>query len=181
MTAVDIRGKRAVRAQVKQLYLQAFPRHERMPWCIFKWMSRRRRCRVTAYFDGETFCGFTHAYKAYGMLFLSYFAVEEGLRGRGYGSQILALLRAQNPDVDIVLNIEPLDADAPNLAQRQQRLAFYRRNGFYDTGALVTDVGGMYRALSTNPTLDEQGYKKMMRSLTCGLLRIIVKKDNKTE
>ena len=65
----------------------------------------------------------------------------------------------------IVLNVEPLEETAPNYQERVNRFAFYRKNGFVDTGYHVWDVGGMFRVLSTQRELDVAQYKKIFKKL----------------
>ena len=63
------------------------------------------------------------------MAFVLYLAVNGEERGKGYGSQILDILKSAYVDKAIVLNIEPIDENAPNAEQRKSRLRFYNRNG----------------------------------------------------
>ena len=58
-----------------------------------------------------------------------------GLRGRGVGQRILSALLARYEGRSLVLDMEdPAQPGAPNPGQRRRRAAFYRRNGFRETG-----------------------------------------------
>jgi GNAT superfamily N-acetyltransferase len=108
------------------------------------------------------------------MHFLLFFAIEEHLRGQGYGSQVLQQLR-QTYDT-VTLNVELLLPDAPNLTQRQNRVAFYQKNGFFDTGYHVWEVGGEFLVLSTSPDLDMPRYKQIFRKLSLGFWNVKIEK-----
>ena len=174
LTTVDLTKDPALRRRARELYLRAFPREERLPWPIMLLNARRSGIDLTAFLEGEEFCGFTSAVTAGGLHFLLFFAVEEELRGKGYGSAILSTIKQAHHNV--VLNVEPLVEDAPNPEERKKRFAFYGKNGFFDTGWHVWEVGGMFRVLSTRQELDVPAYKKIFRKLTFGLWDVKLKK-----
>lgn len=169
---IDAAADPAVLEQVRQLYLSAFPKEERIPWPLLRLNALRKDVDLTAFLDGDTFCGFTYSVTAGNLHFLLFFAIDEALRSQGYGSAILRLLKAEYGTV--VLNIEPLLDNAPNLPERQHRYGFYRHNGLCDTGYHVWEVGGMFRVLSTDPVLDVPAYQKLFLKLTLGLWKVKV-------
>ena len=156
---------------IKNLYLTAFPKEELLPWWILRLMTLPQGVELTGYYDKDRFCGFTHTTVSGDILFVMFFAVSESLRGQGYGTAILHTLRDNNPGKQIVLNVEPVDVPADNMAQRQSRMRFYSKNGFYDTGYNIAEVGGIFRVLSTNPALDTKAYLQVFAKLSCGLWR----------
>ena len=174
LTTVDLTKDPALRRRARALYLRAFPREERLPWPIMLMNARRSGIDLTAFLDGDVFCGFTSSVTVGELHFLLFFAVEDELRGKGYGSAILSAIKGKHPQV--VLNVEPLVEDAPNLQERKNRFAFYGKNGFFDTGWHVWEVGGMVRVLSTRQELDVPAYKKIFRKLTFGLWDVKLKK-----
>lgn len=171
---VDAATDAAVLAKVKHLYLTAFPKEEQIPWPLVRLNALRKDIDLTAFLDGDTFCGFTYSVTAGNLHFLLFFAVDDGLRSKGYGSAILSQLREEYGTV--VLNIEPFAEDAPNLPERHHRYGFYKHNGFFDTGYHVWEVGGMFRVLSTDPALDVPAYQQLFLKLTMGLWKVKVLK-----
>ena len=174
MQAVDVNYAPTLRKQVKALYYTAFPKEERLPWWLLRLNARRSGIDLTAFLDGDTFCGFTASVTADNMHFLLFFAIPDDLRGRGYGSAILFQLR-QNYE-DVTLNVELLDETAPNYPQRLRRFAFYRKNGFFDTGYHVWEVGGKFRVLGTESRLDVGTYKKIFKKLSLGMWNVKLEK-----
>lgn len=169
-------GQPALRRQAKQLYISAFPKEERLPWWILCVNSRRKGIDLTAWLDGDIFCGFTYSVTVADLHFLLFFAVDAELQGRGYGSRILCQLQRTYPQV--VLNVEPLLPESANYGQRLRRFAFYKKNGFYDTGYHVWEVGGKFRVLATEQELDVEAYRALFRKLTFGIWNVKVMKDS---
>ena len=171
---IDAASDAAVLEKVRQLYFTAFPKEERIPWPLVRLNMLRRDIGLTAFLDGDTFCGFTYSVTCGGLYMPLFFAIDTPLRSKGYGSAVLSLLKERYGTV--VLNIEPLVEDAPNLPERQHRYGFYRHNGFLDTGYHVWEVGGMFRILSTKAELDVPSYQKLFLKLTFGLWKVKVLK-----
>lgn len=133
--------------EVKELYHTAFPRKERTAWRKLVRAQKKGECEIRSYFDGETFVGFTASLREANFLYLFFFAVKGGERGKGYGSKILSLFTASCGEVPIVLDIEAIEANAPNLSEREKRKAFYEKNGFRDAEFRYTACGVTYDAL----------------------------------
>ena len=158
-------------AEAKKLYRNAFPKEEQLPWWVLRLMTIPKGIDLTSYYLGDDFCGFTHTTATDHIVFVMFFAVQEDLRGKGCGSAILEYLKKSNPGKAIILNVEPLDDDADNAEQRVRRMRFYEKNGFYDTGYYINEVGGTFRVLSTTPILDPQRYLQAFYKLSLGFWR----------
>ena len=175
MQQIDLHTDPCLCRQAKQLYLEAFPKEERLPWWLLKLNARRQGIDLTAFVEDGTMVGFTASVTTARMHFLLFFAVPEASRGCGHGSAILTRLRQQHAAV--TLNVELLDPEAENYPQRQRRFRFYQRNGFFDTGYHVWEVGGKFRVLATQPELDVASYREIFRKLSFGFWNVKLKKD----
>ena len=164
------------KAALKKLYQTAFPQEERMPWWVLKVLSCRKDMGIFGFYEGNTLRGFTAMAAGERALLVLFFAVPEACRGQGWGSRVLSLLKQRYPGRQIVLNVELLDPAAKNYAQRLQRLRFYKRNGFFDTGYDVDEVGGTFRVLSTEEILDVPAYLQAFGALSYGFWRPYVRK-----
>lgn len=176
MHTVNVNRDRRVRKQVKKLYTRAFPACERLPWWLLRLNARRQGIDLTAYMDGDQLRGFTCSAMVEDCYFLLFFAVAEECRGQGWGSRILADICSRHDRVD--LNVELLDQKADNYEQRLRRFAFYRKNGFHDTGYHVWEVGGKFRVLSTTPELNEESYRQVFSLLSGGWWNVRLQKAN---
>lgn len=120
--------------QIRHLYETAFPEDEKIPWDDLLRLIDPMSLDFTAYYDGDTFIGFTIVYPRKTFSWYWYFAVCEDLRGHGYGQQILTRLINKYENQALVLDMEsPYQEPCPNLEQRKRRHGFYLRNGFRDT------------------------------------------------
>jgi GNAT superfamily N-acetyltransferase len=119
--------------KIKHLYETAFPEGEKIPWDDLMRLIEEMPLDFTAYYDGEEFIGFTIVYPRKSFNWFWYFAVQEELRGKGYGQQILTQLIEKYKGQTCVLDMESPTQVCENLVQRIRRHDFYLRNGFRDT------------------------------------------------
>jgi len=168
----------------RDLYLRAFPEDERIPWALIHVLSLRRGVDLVAWWDqpaGPTRAArpdpvaLTWTVRRPGsrLLYLFYLAVDDAARGRGVGTRLLAELERRHPGCTIVLNIEPVIAEADNAEQRRRRFSFYERSGFRDTGYAVQDSTGEYWTLAREApgtTFDPDDFRDALSCLDCGLI-----------
>ena len=174
LEAIPYSTRLAERDELLRLYERAFPPNERVALWKLRAIALLGRGEFTAYRHGGRFCGFTFATFSDELAFVLFLAVDDSQRSKGYGSAIIGKLRERSAGRPIVLEIEPLDPDAPNYGQRVRRLAFYERNGFGPTGYDVIDSGDRYTMLSTGEGLDVPAFEAAVRRMSLGLHRIDV-------
>ena len=118
--------------QARRLYRAAFPAAQRRPF-LSLWLLSVCKPAVSlrVYLDGTCFCGFSYTVTTEKYLYISFLAVDPALRSRGYGAQMLTLLRQQAPGRALLAEVERPEPESPNYAQRVRRVEFYRRNGFH--------------------------------------------------
>ena len=115
--------------RIEALYRSAFPANERRPLEVLL-KDESGAGEVFAAMDGETFVDFCVLLTHMDLTHILYFAVEPGLRRRGYGARILAAIRERYPAHRVLADLEAPVPDAPNRDQREKRIAFYARNGY---------------------------------------------------
>lgn len=155
--------------KIKKLMKTAFPKNEQMPIWLLQLLALREGVNFLAFYDGGEFAGIAHTVSTDRMIFVTYLAVNDGLRSKGYGSQILQWLKSRSRGREITLNVEPLEKNAENLSQRVRRLNFYKRNGFHDTGWLAKEPSQYFAVLSTSGRLSLGEYKRVFGRLSFGL------------
>ena len=105
------------------LYESAFPVEERRPKKEQERVMKKEAYHFDLIMDGDEFLGVMLYWETDTFIFLEHFTTLQNLRGRGYGSKALDLLKAKGKTV--ILEIEdPVD----ELTTR--RFEFYKRNGF---------------------------------------------------
>lgn len=160
--------------EIRALYESAFPENERAPFSVLLRKSRRKNVDFKAYFDGETLVGMTYSVHQDDLTYLFYLAVPEELRGQGYGSEILQLLKQMYPDHRIFLSMEEFRTDAPNYAIRLRRKGFYERNGYPLIGTRVQEGPEIFELAGTSADVRPEEYIKLMHRYL-GIMRLIVK------
>lgn len=155
--------------EIKSLLARAFPKEEQYPLWLLRFWALRSDVDFTAYYDGKIFCGVSYTVRNAEAVFVLYLAVNDRLRSKGYGGMILNEIKERNPDKTILLNVEPADETAENREQRIRRIAFYRKNGFYETGCRIADKKSEYEILSTSQEFLKESYRDLLRIFSFGL------------
>ena len=97
-------------------------------------------------------------------VFILFLAVNDKIRSKGYGSQIIAWLKENYPNREIFLDVEKPDENAENNKQRVKRMEFYKRNGIFDTNHFFVYDGVTYEILCTNKNFSEKDYNENLMS-----------------
>lgn len=161
------------RPLVDELIHDAFVKEERLPPWMLNFLSTRKNSEFLGFYDEENnFVGFTFTSRKGNYVFLLYLAVLEEVRGCGYGSQILQILKNRYKGCIITVNIELLDKKSENYDQRLQRLFFYEKNGFYNTYMMLLEKRMTYLILSSDLDFDIASYKKVLKYLSYGFMKI---------
>ena len=137
---------------LKELYEEAFPLGERIPYYEQFDFVDKFGGEFSAYYIGETLISFLSLFRTKKFIFGGgYLAVKKEIRGKGYGQKIVSeALDRYKDDVPFIIECEsPYQTNSPNPEIRKRRHAFYARNGFRDTGKIVT-INGVDTTVMTN-------------------------------
>ena len=162
--------------QVIEFYEEAFPPKERMPFDLMLEISQLDNADLCSVYDDDEFVAFYLLIRNENLRYVSFLAVTPAKRGQGYGTKILNYIRENYADYDLILDEEPVDPEAPNIAQREARERFYTRNGFVSTGYIITAYGQDYEILNTGGDFDIEDYFNIFRSIGFNTFRPTVKK-----
>ena len=157
---------------VRELYRQAFPEYERIPFWSLRARALKKDFDLLAFCDDGIFCGFACASATDDAIYVHYLAVAEDRRGRGYGGRILDALAQRYGERAIALDIEAVRPGTKNAKQRSQRKKFYLRNGFKESGFGFKDGGDMFEVLVRGPKLERETYGTLINKLAFGLTKI---------
>ena len=155
LTARKVDGSLRDLSRVKGLLERAFPENEQFPMFLLRLRAWSSYVHFLAYYDGDDFCGFTYTVENEDMVFVLYLAVNDEIRSKGYGTAILADLKARASGRGVALNIEPLE--------------FYRRNGFVSTDYNLIDGGDRYLILCTKEDFPVEDYIRVIKRISFGL------------
>lgn len=155
---LDTRKVKLSSGEIKRIYFDAFPKNERMPFFMMAAMSKLWNTQFLSFYDGETPCGFVYFAHNSKIVFIMFLAVDESLRSKGYGSAILTQIKSRYPDKKIIVSIEPCDENAPDIEIRKRRKAFYKRNGYGETGYMIKLSGVVQEIMIANGEFDKNQF-----------------------
>ena len=143
--------------KTKELYYRAFPKNERRPFPELV-ENRFGGTEVFCFYDGKAFVGMACLLNSPIISHLIYLAVDESLRGHGYGSKSLELLHRSKSGKKIMVDIEVPNENAENAEQRIMRKKFYLRAGYEETPVKYEWRRENYEILSFGGQISEEEY-----------------------
>ena len=147
---------------IKQLYMDAFPFDERIPFYIMVSVGNDRGVEFLSIYDDDTWLGFIHTLVGEKLSYIFYFAIDGGLRQSGYGSKIIREYKKIHPKLSLA--IEPIEEDSDNIKQRKKRLAFYEKNGFETLDTKVVEMGVEFELMGAKGMeIKESDYKSLVK------------------
>lgn len=160
--------------KIIEIYKKSFPKNEKLPVFLLNIMSKRECVDFLAFYDNDTFCGFTYLVNDKNMTFVLYLAVDDSIRSNGYGSKIIRWIINNKKD-NIVLNIEEVDKQYNNYEQRLIRQKFYLKNGFIDTGYNIKDREDIYDVLYKGNNFIKKEYENLIKSFSFNFIQLKLK------
>lgn len=147
---------------IKQLYMDAFPFEERIPFYIMVLVGNDRGVEFLSIYNDDTWLGFIHTLVGEKLSYIFYFAIDGGLRHSGYGSKIIREYKKIHPKLSLA--IEPIEEDSDNIKQRKKRLAFYEKNGFETLDTKVVEMGVEFELMGAKGMeIKESDYKSLVK------------------
>ena len=67
-------------------------------------------------------------------------------------------IKNRYPEKQIIVSIEPCDDSAPDIEIRKKHKAFYKRNGYYETGYMIKLSGVVQEIIITNDEFDKKEF-----------------------
>lgn len=147
---------------IRRLYKSAFPKEERAPFFLLKRKVSRGNADVLIAGEHGEFMGFVYVVCYKDLVYLFYFAVDDKCRGRGFGSNILRLLKEKYGGKRIFLAREQLDENADNYGQRIKRHEFYLRNGFKDLPCHIREGNVIYDVMGIGGNVTSNEYDELI-------------------
>lgn len=163
VTFISAAGRRDIGKKAKDLYLEAFPPEERVPWFLLKWKTWSDKAKVFGIRDGAEFVGMVYEVYYRDIVFVFYVAIVPELRGKGYGSQVFDGIKERHPGKRLILNIETVDETSPNYEERARRKRFYLKNGFQDVHLKTLEKDVVYEMLCFGGTVDYKEYAALVQ------------------
>lgn len=151
-------------SKVQALYLRAFPENERRALDPIL-TDTSGSADLLAFYEDDCFAGFVCVLLACGYAHIIYFAVEESMRGQGYGSRVLQALSAHMANRCMVVDIESENPHADNALERSRRRAFYLKNGYVPAPVNYSWREEFYELLTFGGSIDRDQFRTFWREI----------------
>lgn len=151
MEIKNVRPGTRICRDVREIYEGAFKAEERLPLSRMLLLNLLRpSVKLQAYYEGDTFCGFTFVVVTDCYLYVDYLVINPALRGKGYGSRIMETLLGSFPVPGIGECLEPVPGD-PHYEEDLARVHFWEKAGFqfFDYQLKNTGQGRTYLVNTT--------------------------------
>lgn len=149
--------------EIMRLYSAAFPKEERVSLDFL--LNPDDAVDFCAVYDDGVFCGFFSILNNRDISHITFLAVEETMRGKGVGSEILKLIREGKPGQRILADLESVEEIAENHEQREKRMNFYLRNGYKRTDVAYRWRGVEYQILSQGGNVTDEEFGRFWEEL----------------
>jgi len=161
--------------KIKELYYEAFPREEVLPLFLLRIKAKKENIDFLGIYDESQLIGLIYVVTYKDISCIMYFAITENVRGKGYGSKVLDLIKGKYKGNRIILYIEEIDKNVSNYEQRVKRKKFYEKNGFKDLQYKIREAGIYYEMLGYEGIVTKEEYEELMEKFLGKLVLFFIK------
>ncbi|MEK2534905.1 GNAT family N-acetyltransferase [Tetragenococcus halophilus] len=163
LTIQELRNDSISIDDAKKIYFNSFPKKEQLPFSILKDNVELGKASFSGLFSDSQLVGIVYYTRYENLVYIFYFAIDAMNQSKGYGREAMKAIRNYFANDKIILLVEEIRDDAENNEQRKSRKSFYLRNGFVDSGKIMTEGGVRYEMLhSDNANVSIEDYEKVM-------------------
>lgn len=132
---VRYKSNREIKGEIRDLLISAFPENERPPEdMFFANVDKNIENELYGYYENNQFIGFSFLTLYKDICYIFFLAVKKEVRNKGYGTEIIKIIKEQNKDKVILLCHEEVDDKYLDNNLRIKRRDFYIKNGFVYNG-----------------------------------------------
>jgi GNAT superfamily N-acetyltransferase len=136
-----------IKNDVSSLLVSAFPENERPPVEMFFTNFENDKNVLLAFYENHTFIGFSALAFYQDICYIFFLAVSPTYRNKGYGSQIIEILKKDYQEKILLLAYEEVDPKYPNYLERVNREKFYFKRGFKNNELKTNEWGVIFQTV----------------------------------
>ena len=149
---------------IKKLYINSFPTNERAPFYMLKKKAIAHKADMWCIYDKNLFVGMAYVVSNKDLAYLFYFAIDESLRGKHYGTRALKSVFRLYEDKKIFLALEDWKDNAENIDERIKRHNFYLKAGLKDLPYYLKEVNMIYALMGNCNFVHPNEYKTLINN-----------------
>lgn len=154
--------------KVYALYQQAFPVDELYPKELLFSHFNEANNEFWSIYDDQKWVGLVYCMTEKDLTYVGFLAIAPELRGEGYGSATLALVKEKYTNNRVCLLIEEVSDKYADYEARKKRFSFYQKNGFQSAGFKIAEYDVHYDFLvATGQSLTSAEYLSLINHY-CG-------------
>lgn len=161
---VNIQDNKNCVKNIRRLYNDAFPKNERVPFFLLKYMATKEKADLYGIYDNTEFIGLLYNVYYKDTVFVFYLAIDSKIRSKGYGSAIIDEIKLRSKNRRIILNIEEVDENSNDFEQQMRRKSFYIKNGFKESSIKTREKNVVYEMLYYGENVTYEEYSKLMQN-----------------
>lgn len=165
LIAVDIDSSYPHLDVLAEINEEAFPDEERFAFSDLLKLKEKGKAWFFAFEDAGVPVGFSCIISATKIPYGLFFAVDSRIRGRGYGTKAISLMKEKLGDTAMIYSVEALNPDAPNYEQRLKRVALYERLGSHRTGIVYMAGDAELEIMTNAENISREEIDEMMGTL----------------
>lgn len=142
---------------------EAFPPYERMNIDDMFYFAQNTDTDVLGIYENDALIGFMLLVKNKSCAYLYFFAISKNMRSKGYGGRAIKELFRMYSNLQIILDFEVLEPEAPNIEQRKQRRDFYLRNGLLPTGTFTMLRNNKFEVVCNGGDLNKEEFMEILK------------------
>lgn len=145
--------------EIKNLYLEAFPKSERRSFSQIKNLIEQNYAKIISIIHDGNFAGFFILLQNEESTLIDYFAIKKEYRGKSIGTKAIKKL---DDGRSLIIEIEPIDKKSSNNDQRIRRKSFYENLGFKSKGILINWYNTSLELMSLNENKPVNSYFNLL-------------------
>lgn len=149
--------------EIKEIYMEAFPKAERKPLCSVKRAVKKEKAQIITAAEDGVLQGYTMVIPYKDMVMVDYLAVSGKIRSKGTGSRIMQEVCSRFKGKRIALLIERPDENASNSEQREARRRFYLKNGFRSSDIFINGESGEMEIMVYGGNITADEFMELMK------------------
>ena len=148
--------------KIRFTYDDSFPPEERPP---FEVLLEREKSTFYGVYEAKEYIGFINLVEHEDLVYLFFLAVRPELRNKGYGTEILSILKKRYEGRRLFLFAEETGSQYEDNGLRVRRQGFYKRNGFETNGEVVIEFDVAYNIFTYRCQVTKSDYRNLIIGL----------------
>ncbi|MBQ4255987.1 MAG: GNAT family N-acetyltransferase [Bacilli bacterium] len=148
--------------KIRFTYEDSFPPEERPPFDI---LLKQKKSTFYGVYEKEEYIGFINLVEHEDLVYLFFLAVKPEKRNKGYGAEVLRMLKEKYEGKRLFLLAEETGNQYEDNAMRIRRQGFYKRNGFETDGTIVIEFEVAYNIFTYHCRVAKDDYRRLLIGL----------------